>query len=174
MTNYCSACGRAFRQTHEDELHRSPVIVLAAEYELRRRETVHRLALGLRALGLPRRDHADWFAATIFEFDGAIFTPDGRRFAPHDTYIDDALGNKDDADDGSQRWISYFLKYADKPPRQRPHKRIIERLRMIDLALKIHAGRNSSGLSPVSASPSGHNGPYAAELPLEPQTGGAT
>lgn len=53
-------------------------------------------------------------------------------FEVSDTAIDEAFN-----DDGSFRWLSDFLRFAEMEPRQRPQARVLDRLRLIDLALRI-------------------------------------
>ena len=49
-----------------------------------------------------------------------------------DETIDLAFG-----DDGSFRWLSDFLSFASEPPKQKPQRRVLTRLRLIDLAFRI-------------------------------------
>ncbi len=85
-----------------------------------------------RALELPRRDIPNWIADHVFGFDGLIVWPTGLPFVLSDAAIDDAFN-----DDGSFRWLSDFLRFVQSPPRQRPQERILDRLRLLDLAFRI-------------------------------------
>lgn len=111
-------------------------IVVASDRELRRRSYFRRLAMATKALQaelkLSRREIPDWIADTIYAWRGEIVWPDGRPFDVSDTDIDDAFRN-----DGSFRWLSGFVRFADTVPRQAPQSRIVDRLRLIDLAFRI-------------------------------------
>jgi hypothetical protein len=107
-------------------------VMVASDSQLSRKSHVQRLAMAARALELPRRAIPDWIADQIYGFEGAILWPDGRAFELSDTAIDDAFN-----DDGSFRWLSDFLRFAETEPRQRPQARVLDRLRLIDLAFRI-------------------------------------
>jgi len=107
-------------------------VVAASDGQLSRKSHVQRLAMATRALELPRRAIPDWIADQVFGFEGAIVWPDGRAFDLTDTSIDEAFN-----DDGSFRWLSDFLRFAESEPRQRPQVRVLARLRLIDLAFRI-------------------------------------
>lgn len=74
----------------------------------------------------------NWIADVIFRYEGQITWGNGDRFVIADTAIDHAFN-----EDGSFRWISDFLNFAETPPRQRPQDRVLARLRLIDLAFRI-------------------------------------
>lgn len=111
-------------------------IVVACDRTLLRRVHFRRMAVATAALlaqtALSRRGFANWLTDVIFEYEGAIVCPDGRPFAVTDTLVDDAFNN-----DGSFRWLSDFIRFADKEPRQSPQRGILARLRVIDLAFRI-------------------------------------
>lgn len=111
-------------------------IVVASDAELRRRAYFRRMAMATRALmeelELSRRTFPDWLADVIYLYEGPVVLRGGNAFRVTDSAIDDAFG-----DDGSFRWLSDFVRFADTPPRQAPQWRVIERLRLIDLAFKI-------------------------------------
>lgn len=107
-------------------------VVVASDRQLSRKSHVQRLAMATRALELPRRAIPDWIADRVFGFDGAVVWPDGEPFAISDTAIDEAFN-----DDGSFRWLSDFLRFAEEAPRQRPQARVLDRLRLLDLAFRI-------------------------------------
>lgn len=106
------------------------VIRVASDTELRRRSQFQRLAIATAALEIPRRELINVIADAIYTFEGTILHPNGAPFEVPD--IDDAFGN-----DGSFRWVSDFIRFAEEPPRQVPQARIIERLRLIDLYFRI-------------------------------------
>lgn len=81
---------------------------------------------------MPRRKIPDWIADTIYGCKGKIVWSDGTPFIIGDTEIDDAFSN-----DGSFRWLSDFIGFADHPPVQAPQRRLLARLRLIYLAFQI-------------------------------------
>jgi len=107
-------------------------VAVASDAQLSRKSHVQRLAMAARALELPRRAIPDWIADQLFGFEGVIVWPDGKPFELSDTAIDETFN-----DDGSFRWLSDFLRFAEAEPRQRPQARVLNRLRLIDLAFRI-------------------------------------
>ena len=111
-------------------------IVVATDDELQQLAYFRRLAIASAALmdedAVSRREFPNWVADAIFNFDGPILWPHGGAFIVRDTAIDDAFNN-----DGSFRWLSGFIRFAEDPPRQAPQYRVLARLRLIDLAFKI-------------------------------------
>lgn len=105
-------------------------IVVASDTQLRRRSHFQRLAIATAALDVSRRKLIDDISDEIYGFRGTFVWPNGEAFAIPD--IDDAFNN-----DGSFRWLSDFIKFAEEEPRQHPQRRIIERLRLIDLYFRI-------------------------------------
>ncbi|ODA66588.1 hypothetical protein A7A08_02355 [Methyloligella halotolerans] len=105
-------------------------VTVASDFQLRSPAHFQRLAIATAALGLPRRAITDWLADVIYGYDGRILWPNGSEHGLPD--IEEVFG-----DDGSYRWLGYFVKFAEEPPRQRPQARVVERLRVIDLAFKI-------------------------------------
>lgn len=106
------------------------IVVVASDWELRRRSHYMRLAISTVALDVSRRELINVVADTIYGFKGKIIWPNGTAFVM--PYVDDAFGNE-----GSFRWVSDFLRFAENPPRQMPQQRIIARLRLIDLYFRI-------------------------------------
>lgn len=106
------------------------IVVVASTHELRRRSHYMRLAIATKALPVSRRELINVVADAIYGFKGKIIWPSGDAFPI--PYVDDAFGN-----DGSFRWVSDFLRFSEETPRQMPQKRIIERLRLIDLYFRI-------------------------------------
>lgn len=133
----CMKCRQAFCSPGCPANDNAPAalsIYVASDWELRRRSHVRRLAIALVALGLSRRGVLDWLASVIFGHigrGGVILWPHGRLFDVPDTLIDDTFT------DPSGRWLSSFGRFGDDPPRQNPQRRVIERLRLLDLALRI-------------------------------------
>jgi len=132
---YCIACRQTVCQPCRS-LQAVPIkdrrVVVASYAQLGRKSHVQRLAMATRALELPRRAIPDWIADQVYGFEGEILWPDGAPFVVTDTAIDEAFN-----DDGSFRWLSDFLRFADTEPRQRPQARVLDRLRLIDLAFRI-------------------------------------
>ncbi len=130
----CSRCGRdvckpcVFKSS--SKLPRT--IIVASDAELSRRSHFQRLAIATRALDLSRRQIPNWIADVVFGFEGLVLWPDGKPFEVDDEDIDAAFN-----DDGSFRWLSDFLAFAEREPAQAPQSRILLRLRLIDLAFRI-------------------------------------
>ena len=106
-------------------------VVMAADYQLQRTSHFQRLAIATVALGVSRREIPNILADAIYGFEGTIYFADGRKFEPTDTEIDDTFADPD------FRWIWDFLSFAETEPRQRPQRRVIARLRLIDLYFRI-------------------------------------
>lgn len=134
----CSKCGldvcTPCVPTKERDYVRT--VVVASYSQLIRPSHHHRLALVTRDLleeyGLSRRAYADWLADTLFDENIRVIYRDGRPYIITDTLIDDVFNN-----DGSFRWLSDFLKFTVKPIKLAPQKRLLERLRVIDLSIRI-------------------------------------
>ncbi|WP_340149007.1 hypothetical protein [uncultured Sneathiella sp.] len=108
------------------------VIHTEAHNELLSKSYFSRLAVATANLGISRREIPNWITDTIYGFDGKILWPHGQEFIVSDTAIDDAFNN-----DGSFRWLSDFIASADREPRRNPQARLLDRLRLIDLAFRI-------------------------------------
>ncbi len=106
-------------------------VVMASDFQHGRKSHMQRLAIAAKAEDLPRREWPNAIADAIYGFEGTIYFADGRKFEPSDTEIDDTFSDPD------FRWISDFLSFADTEPRQRPQRRVIARLRLIDLYFRI-------------------------------------
>ena len=111
-------------------------IVVASDDALLNPVCFRRMAMATAALkeelSLTRRDIPDWIADAIYGYDGPVIWAHGGVFIVPDTAIDDAFNN-----DGSFRWLSSFVRFAEEPPRQAPQYRIVNRLRLIELAFQI-------------------------------------
>lgn len=111
-------------------------IVVATDDELLAKPYFRRMAVASSALSkersLSRREFPNWMADAIYSYEGEIVWPHGGAFTVLDTAIDLAFN-----DDGSFRWLSAFLTFAEEEPKQSPQYRIVPRLRLIDLAFKI-------------------------------------
>lgn len=107
-----------------------PSVTVASDRQLRSRAHFQRLAIATAALEVSRRGLIDEIADALYSYEGEFVWPDGTPYPL--PYVDDAFG-----DDGSFRWVSDFIRFAEEPPRQVPQKRIIQRLRLIDLYFRI-------------------------------------
>jgi hypothetical protein len=106
------------------------VLAVASLSELMRPSHYQRLAIATAAQEFSRRKLIDEISDVLYGFEGEIVWPDGRPFELPD--IDDAFGG-----DGSFRWLSDFIRFAERPPQQLPQRRVIARLRVIDLYFRI-------------------------------------
>ncbi len=95
----------------------------------------HKLAMAVAELRhsdglyMSRRDVPDWMADQLFREDLRFVCKDGSPFEISDTAIDEAFN-----DDGTFRWLSYLVAFADSPPRQAPQARLAPRLILLSLA----------------------------------------
>ena len=101
-------------------------LYVASDRQLRRKSHFQRLAIATAALDVPRRELVNVIGDKLYSSEGQMLWPDDTPFALPD--IDDVFGG-----DGSFRWVSDFIHFALTPPRQLPQKRILDRLRVIDL-----------------------------------------
>lgn len=106
------------------------IVIVASDTELHRLPHFQRLAIATGALTISRRHLPNLIADTLYSFRGTIVWPNGTPFELPD--VDDAFG-----EDGSFRWISDFVRFAEEGPRQHPQQRILARLRLIDLYFRI-------------------------------------
>lgn len=138
MSN-CTLCGRRLGPCCTPKENRpAKVVIVASDDELSRVSHFQRLAIATRALGLSRREIPNWMADAIYDYRGLITWPGGKAFVVGDDDID-AVFN----DDGSFRWLSDFINFAEREPGQKPQQRVIERLRLIDLAFRISDPRRA-------------------------------
>ena len=108
----------------------------------------HRLAKAVANLsdddGLPlsRRKVPDWMAECLFREDVRFFLADGSELHISDTAIDDAFNN-----DGSFRWLSDLVAYAERPPLQTPHANLYSRLMLIALSFWVASPEIAEGFA---------------------------
>lgn len=105
-------------------------VYVASDRQLKRKSHFQRLAIATAAMDVSRRELINVLSETIYNFEGHLLWPEGDVYEVPD--VDDAFG-----DDGSFRWVSDFIRFAETPPRQVPQGRIVERLRLIDLYFRI-------------------------------------
>jgi hypothetical protein len=98
----------------------------------------HNLARGVSGLRhgdgkhVSRREIPDWMADQLFDEKVRFIRKDGTPFEISDTAIDGAFN-----DDGTFRWLSYLVAFAETPPRQAPQARLAPRLILLSLAFWI-------------------------------------
>lgn len=107
-------------------------IVVASNYLLSQPYYVNRLAIVVVALHIPRRKLVDWVGDKIDHYTGSIVWASGAPFTYSDTELYDVFGMERDS---SQRWTGDFYKCAQRPPIQIAQKRVLDRLRFIDIAV---------------------------------------
>jgi hypothetical protein len=105
-------------------------VQVATDDQLRSRSYFQRLAMATAALECSRRRLIDEISDVIYGFEDEIVWPNGTPFEIPD--IDEAFGP-----DGSFRWVSDFIRYGQAEPRQQPQRRVLARLRLIDLYFRI-------------------------------------
>lgn len=134
MSKYvlCNECGQSFCQPSASPTENNDprTVVVAADWQLLRLSHHHRLVMALLALGIPRRRVTLWLAHVIYNFKGQVIYPNGTNFGIPD--IEVIFG-----EDGSYRWVGDLKKFAVTPPKQRPHLKVLPRLRVIDLGFRI-------------------------------------
>ncbi|MGH1351637.1 MAG: hypothetical protein ACRBBN_12655 [Methyloligellaceae bacterium] len=128
----CPYCNQSNCSTNCKSRKRKRIVTVASDQELSRKSHMRRLAIATKALGIPRREIPNWMADVIFNFSGDILWPSGEKFIVGDEDIDLSFN-----DEGSFRWFSDFMRFADVEPKQKPQERIIARLRLIDLSFRI-------------------------------------
>jgi hypothetical protein len=131
--NVCTECPFRDLVAANDNEPEWDVITLPEEAMILRQASIQRLAIAIKSLGLPRREIPNWMADAIYQFEGEIRFPNGVRACQCKIDIDAAFN-----DDGSFRWLSDFLRFATRQPRQAAQKRTLDRLRLLLLALMIN------------------------------------
>jgi hypothetical protein len=104
-------------------------IVLADNDTLLSKENAVRLASFIAASRKSRRSIPDWIAQNIYQDGVRIFCSSGAELDFDCNAIDSAFN-----EDGSFRWISDFVKFASKAPRQKLQDRVLERIRLLEAA----------------------------------------
>lgn len=111
---------------------------------------MQRLARLLVCLDIPRREVPEWISNLCYSFEGRVEDSYG---VPIDIDQDDLARSFNE--DESYRWISDFVKWADRTPRQRAQERVIERLRYMTAAAAIYEfeyGQFNDSISSISPS----------------------
>jgi hypothetical protein len=104
-------------------------VYVPSDDELRTIPAYHALAIATAALPMGRRDIPDWAMERLYAHQERLFWDDGSPFEVGDEAFDIACNN-----DGSFRWLSSLIAFAENPPKQRPHETILPRLRLLALA----------------------------------------
>lgn len=111
------------------------LIVLPSDKELGDPRNVQRMACRLVARcekeNLSRRDVLNFIADQLNRFLGPIRTASGDCLCLCFMEVDRIFREE------SQRWLSDFMKFSEKPPQQAMQGRTIDRLRLLALALAI-------------------------------------
>lgn len=131
---YCFKCNRVVCCPCErlNPVLKPKFVIVATDEQLSRQSHFYRLAIATKALRISRRQIPNWLADEIFNFEGKVIRLDGREFIVEDEAFDRAFN-----DDGSFRWLSDFMGFAQHLPKQNPQVRVLDRLRLIDLAFRI-------------------------------------
>ncbi len=104
------------------------VVIVASNVELTNSVYRRRLWIAARNLPVSRRELMDQIAATIYDFPGRIMWPNGWKYPTPD--IDDVF-------DADGRWFSLYFEESEGEPKRKPRSTSIEKLRVIDLFLRI-------------------------------------
>jgi len=105
-------------------------IYVLSDRDLRQRQQVQQIGLGLKSLNIPRRDIPNWIADMIYQEDIECRYPCGKIYDLNDTLIDEVFPDIEHC-----RWMSDIIAYHRRLPKQRPQERILPRLRLLELAL---------------------------------------
>jgi hypothetical protein len=105
-------------------------VFVCTDSDIRDRAYYNRLWLAARNLNIPRRKWLDELADCFCAFSGEIFYPSGERYEI--PMIDETFG-----DDCDCRWLSYYLKPDETGNRPVSRSRMYERIRLIDLYIRI-------------------------------------
>lgn len=114
-TDACPVCSRRIYVPGDEELLSIPAY--------------YRLAVLTAALARPRRDIPNWVMGLLSDTAEHLHRIDGAPF----TFTEDAFDAACN-DDGTFRWLSALIAFAANPPKQRPHRNLLPRLRLLTLA----------------------------------------
>jgi hypothetical protein len=137
----CDVFREDVRRAANDNFVACAIIQIPPDIILRRPATVHRLAIAVRGLSVSRRSVPDFILDAILAADRPIRNADGSTFHRCSVDVDAAFN-----DDGSFRWVSDFLSFAETAPKQRAQARTILRLRLIYLAVAIQFPKIAEGV----------------------------
>lgn len=95
------------------------------------RSYFQRLAVATRDLNISRREVPNWMADAIYR-DDLIFIEQGRRIIFCDEEIESAFGGE-----LSFRWLTDFMQFAERPPKQDAQARVARRLQLLATAFHV-------------------------------------
>lgn len=136
MTDRCPTCNRprVGPCAHNDNA-RPDTITIPRAADVMKPSYMRRLAMAVRSLDLSRREVPNWMADQLFNYPGKFISGEtGREVVLGPDVIDSAFG-----DDGSFRWLSDFLAFAERDPANNAQHRVIRRLQLLALAFWISA-----------------------------------
>ncbi len=105
------------------------IIFVPSTDELLNKDYYIRLATAVANLKRSRRKIPDWMADNLFRLDVEFRYPCGKIFYVGDEDIEDAFGF-----DLSFRWLSDLIRHSRIHPKQRPHRSLESRLRLLALS----------------------------------------
>jgi hypothetical protein len=114
-------------------------ITVAADWQLIDDEFyIERVWKPARALNARMRSTASWLKSLtmLYEFDGQLYFADGAQYRHPE--IDDVF------QDGSNRWMGYFLEADETGQRPRRFSNKLERLRLIEAYCQIRLKEQTS------------------------------
>ncbi|MCI2053172.1 MAG: hypothetical protein LKJ77_08110 [Sphingobium sp.] len=79
-----------------------------------------------------RRDAVEWLCAALWDYHGSAFAADGSTYYLCCVDPDAILRSEEDP---SFRWVSRFLSWQHKTPKQKPHNDVLPRLELMYLGL---------------------------------------
>ncbi|MFT6660687.1 MAG: hypothetical protein ACJA0K_000664 [Maricaulis maris] len=109
-------------------------IVLATDDELLSMEFFRALARRVKELDRSRLGTTAWLDEKLFCWPGDIFNADGTELILYEDIVDEAYGWEE-----SFSWNTNVKVFAERPPKRRPNRAILLRLKLWDAAFKIDA-----------------------------------
>jgi hypothetical protein len=110
-----------------------PVLQLPPDHVIGSTRQMQFLARLLIYIDVPRREVPEWVTNTFYAFEGFVIDEHGR-----DVTIDVDEFYASFNEDAEFRWISDFLKFAQREPRQRAQRRVMDRLRYLTAAAAVY------------------------------------
>jgi hypothetical protein len=110
-----------------------PVLQLPPDHIIGSTRQMQKLARLLIYIDVPRRQVPEWVTNTFYAFEGYVIDEHGR-----DVTLDVDEFYASFNEDEEFRWISDFLKFAQREPRQRAQRRVMERLRYLTAAAAVY------------------------------------
>lgn len=110
-----------------------PVLQLPPDHVIGSARQMQFLARLLIYIDMPRREVPEWVTNTFYAFEGVVIDEHGR-----DITLDVDKFYASFNEDEEFRWISDFLKFAHREPRQRAQRRVMDRLRYLTAAAAVY------------------------------------